>query len=329
MPSSTPSRSPPAAAASAPRRSPSRRGSERLRLRIAEARVELEHLRPRLRQHQPSEEHADERRPAAGELLDHGPVDLLDELRHLRLSEPGDGREGAHPAGVRPGVPVADPLEVLRRGERHDALSVAEGEDGDLLAGEQLLDHDRALERRRRAQALVELLGGLADEDALAGGEAVHLDDAGRPRDRERLGRRDAGRGHHVLGEALRPLDPRRRPARAEDADAVAAERVADAGDERRLGPDHGQVGVEAAGEPEQGLRVVRPHRVAVAERRDSRIARRGVERGQAGCLRQLPRQRVLATARPDEEHLHGGRVYSPSRLPITPALRILAQRRQ
>ena len=95
--------------------------------------------------------------------------------------------------------------------------------------------------------------------------------------------------------------------------DAVAAERVGDARDERRLGPDHGEVGVEAAGEAEQRLGVVCPHRVAVAERRDARIARRGVQPGQAGRLRQLPRERMLATARPDEEHLHGGRVYSAS----------------
>ena len=130
----------------------------------------------------------------------------------------------------------------------------------------------------------------------------------------KRLGRRNAGRGHHVLGEALRPLDPRRLPTRAEDADTVSAQRVADAGDERRLGADHGQVGVDAAGEPEQGFGVVRPDGVAVADRRDPWISRRGVKPGQARCLRQLPRKRVLATARPDEEHLHRGRVYSPSR---------------
>ena len=302
---------------------PTRRGSERteqiavearqdrLRLWVAEACVELEHLWPGIRQHQPGEQNPDERRAAAGELLDHRTVDPLHELRDLVRAETGDGRERAHPARVRARVAVADPFEVLRRCEGDDVMPVGEREDGDFVAVEQLLDHDRAVVGRRRAQPFVELLRGFADEDALAGGEPVHLDDTGRPRDRERLGRWHAGGGHDVLGEALRALDPRGSPARAEDGDPVATQRVAHAGDERRLRPDHGEVDVEAAGETQQRLGVLGPHRMAVAEGRDPGIPGRGVQCGQTRRLRQLPRQRMLATARPDEEHLHGGRVYS------------------
>ena len=62
---------------------PRARGQDRLRLRVAEAAVELEHARPVVGQHQPGEEDADERRAAPRELLEHRPVDRLDELGDL------------------------------------------------------------------------------------------------------------------------------------------------------------------------------------------------------------------------------------------------------
>ena len=253
--------------------------------------------------------------PAPRELLDNRQVDLLDELRNAVGADPRHRRVRAHAAGVRPGVAVADPLEVLRRGERHDALPVGEREDGHLLAGEELLDHDRPWKRRRRTKPVVELLGRLADEHALPGRETVHLDDAGSPRNRQRLGGRDAGRGHDVLREALRALDPRRRASRAEDGDAVSAQLVGDPRDERRLRADHGEVDVEAAREAEQSLAVLGADRMAVAEPGDSGVARRGVQRRQPRRLGELPGERMLASTRADQEHLHGGRVYFPGRL--------------
>ena len=211
-----------------------------------------------------------------------------------------------------PGVPVPDPLEVLRRRKRHDTTPVGDGEDRDLLAHQQLFDHDRPREGGRRTQALVELLDRLADEDALSRRQPVDLDDARRTGNRQRLRRRNAGRSEDRLGEALRSLDPRPRSARPEHRDPVAAQHVGDPGDERRLGPDHDEVGGEAAREAEQALTVLGPDRVAVAELRDPGIPGRGVERSEARSLRELPRERMLAPARPDQEHLHGGRVYFP-----------------
>src|SRR5919108_23794 len=58
-----------------------------------------------------------------------------------------------------------------------------------------------------------------ADEDALAGGEAVDLDDARRARDGEGLRGPDADRAHHVFRERLRALDPCRAAAWPEDRD--------------------------------------------------------------------------------------------------------------
>ena len=61
------------------------------------------------------------------------------------VGQPGQRRVGAHAAGVGAGVAVADALVVLRGAERHDGVAVAEQEERDLLAGEELLDEHAAL----------------------------------------------------------------------------------------------------------------------------------------------------------------------------------------
>ena len=211
-----------------------------------------------------------------------------------------------------PGVALADPLEVLRRRKRHHATPVGKRKDRYLLAHEQLLDHDRPRKARGRAQTLVELLDGLADEDTFPRRQPVDLDHARRASHGERFGRRNGGRGQNGLGEALRALDPRGRAAGAEDGDSVPAQQVGNTGDEGCLRADHDEIDVEAARETEQALAVLGPHRVTVAEPGDPGIAGGGMQRFEPRRLRELPRERMLAPARPDQEHLHGGRVYSP-----------------
>ena len=85
--------------------------------------------------------------------------------------------------------------------------------------------------------------------------------------DRQGLRRRNAGGAQHVLRKGLRSLDPRRRGARSEHRDPVPSQFVGDARDERSLRPDHGQLGAQRHGEPEQTVAVVRTHRMAHAER--------------------------------------------------------------
>ena len=53
----------------------------------------------------------------------------------------GHRRVGAHAAGVRAGVALADPLVVAGGRERDGALAVAERKQRQLLAGEELLHH--------------------------------------------------------------------------------------------------------------------------------------------------------------------------------------------
>ena len=108
-----------------------------------------------------------------------------------------------------PAVAVADALEVLRGRERPRRLAVAEREQRDLVADEQLLDDDRAtrlaerpadeagLDRGERRRAV------RADGDALAGREPVGLDDAG---------------AAELVDGAARGLDVGARPRRAPSA---------------------------------------------------------------------------------------------------------------
>jgi hypothetical protein len=62
---------------------------------------------------------------------------------HCFQNRRGDGRRGigAHAAGVRAGVAVADALVVLRRRQRNRGLAVAQYEEGRLLAGQKFLHH--------------------------------------------------------------------------------------------------------------------------------------------------------------------------------------------
>ena len=82
---------------------------------------------------------------AARHRRDDRPVHRVDDLLDLGRAEAGHRRVAAHAAGVGPLVAVEDPLVVLGRGERHDVLAVAEREQRELLALEELLQHDGRL----------------------------------------------------------------------------------------------------------------------------------------------------------------------------------------
>ncbi len=315
-PSSTPSRSPPAAAASAGSRSPSSRGRIDCVSGSPKRALNSSTFGPDSVSISPAKSTPMNGAPRRASSSTTGACTCSTSSATSGAPKPGTGENEPMPPVFGPASPSPIRLKSCAGASGTTRRPSAEREDRDLVAREQLLDHDRPLERRGGAQRLVQLLGGLADEDALARCEAVDLDDAGRPRDRQRLGHRHAGRRHHLLGERLRPFDPRGGAARAEDGDPVPAQRIRDAGDERRLRPDHGEVGVEAAGEVEQRLGVVGPDRMTVAELRDPGVARSRVQRRHPGPVHELPRERMLASARPDQQHPHGGRVYSAPRRP-------------
>ena len=157
---------------------------------------------------------------------------------------PGDRRVGAHPAGVRPGVAVLGALVVLRRAERERARPVAEGEERDLGPFEELLDHDRLPERAAAAitPASTSLWVWQTNTPFPAASPSALITHGAFAIGRG-LAAGNAGGGHHVLGEGLRSLDPGRSGSRPEHGDPGMAKLVGDPGDERRLGPDHDQVG--------------------------------------------------------------------------------------
>ena len=276
---------------------------EGLRLRIAEARIELEHPRAVIGQHQAREEAADEGRPSIGELVDDGLVDLGDEL--VARVEPCHRRVRAHPAGVRAEVAVAGALEVLGGAERHGSCAVADREQRDFASLEQLLDHDCPAERTHLGERLIDRVDVVADEDSLPGGEAVGLHHTRRACGRQRRRRRDPGSLEYLLREALRALDAGSQRAGAEDGDSCVAQFVRDAGHERSLRSDHDEIRRQRDGEVEEAVAIVGANRVAGAEARDAGVAGRRVQLGQARALRQPPSQRMLTRTRADEEHSH------------------------
>ena len=126
-------------------------GEHDLGLGVAEPRVELDDPDALRRDDEPAVEEADERGALGLERADRRQRDRVEHLVDERrlgtpaVGEPGQRRVGAHAAGVRAGVAVADALVVLGGAERHDVVAVGEEEERDLLAVEELLDQDRAL----------------------------------------------------------------------------------------------------------------------------------------------------------------------------------------
>ena len=112
-----------APSAAASRSGPSGDGEPRqdgLRLRVAEADVELEQARAVGGQHQAGVEGAAERRAAPGQLGQDRPVDRSRGSRSTAVVvEVGQRRVGAHAAGVRPASPSPSALVVAGRRQRH------------------------------------------------------------------------------------------------------------------------------------------------------------------------------------------------------------------
>ncbi len=88
------------------------------------------------------------------------------------------GGVSAHAAGVGAGVAFADALVVLGRGDFDGVRAVAEGEEGELFASEELFEDDFGFggaEERAAEHLGCCLFGfemGVADDDAFAGGES-------------------------------------------------------------------------------------------------------------------------------------------------------------
>ena len=106
-------------------------GEHHLGLRVPKPTVELEHVgRTVRRQHQPGVQHALVGRALRRHLAQHGLEHLAAHPRQQRRRGHAHRGVGAHPAGVRAGVALSEPLVILRRREDHDAVAVGERQDG-------------------------------------------------------------------------------------------------------------------------------------------------------------------------------------------------------
>ena len=290
-------------------------GHHHLRLGVTEAHVVLDELGAVRGEHEPGVQDAavvDAPAPQLGERR-------ADEAVHHRgedvVGDDRDRRVGTHPTGVGAGVAVADPLEVLCRGQQHRPFSVAHRQDAQLRAAEALLDHERApgVAEGHPGQVVAHRVAGLGerlgDHDALAGGQAVGLDHERRGERVEHgvgrldrvegpvAGGGDAGRGDQLLHPRLGPLEPGPVGPGAEDPPARRPQAVGQAVDQRHLGPDHEQVGLE------------------LLRRRRDRAGDAGVAGGHhhLGVPSEHVGQRVLPSSAADDADLHGG---SSSRRP-------------
>ena len=81
-------------------------------------------------------------RAAAGQLGEDRPVDVGQDRVDVRLGHVGEWRVGAHPARVRPGIAVAEPLVVARRRQGDRPHAVAHGDDGRFGPVQPFLDDD-------------------------------------------------------------------------------------------------------------------------------------------------------------------------------------------
>ena len=235
-----------------------------------------------------------EGRAAPAQLVDdrlvHGGGDLSRavgvDARHRRVA--------AHAARVRALVAVEDSLVVLRGRQGHRALPVAERQERELLALEELLEDDLGLAEALLGEEDVDRLARLAfvlgDDHALARRQHVRLQH-GRVRRackvRRRLlavaeqdvrGGRHAALAHQLLRVGLRPLDPRRRLGGPEGRDSGGAQVVDQARDQRRLGADDHEVDLALPRVRDDVARGQALHAVA----RDAGVARRRQHLGRA-----------------------------------------------
>ena len=170
---------------------------------------------------------------------------------------------------------------------------------------------------QHRSHRAGRLRAGGADHGALAGGESrrLHHQRLGvavdvRQRGGEILegaarGRRDARRGHDVLGEGLRRLELRRRGARPEDRATLGSEAIRQPAGERDLGPDHGEVDAMHVGGVGQAVEVVGGDGEVGGELGGAGIARGAEEVGVRVFAAEGPAERVLPPAAADDQEPH------------------------
>ena len=224
-------------------------------------------------------------------------------------------------------------LDHQRRWHRHDRVPVGEGEQRHLFADEPFLEHDATAGRRTGAGERVgdrsdRHVAAIGQHHALAGGQAIGLDDNGRaervdPCRRLRHRRHDGGArtGDPVPlaerpRERLRPLQLGGGARRSERGYAGNIEHVDEPRRQRHLGPDDHQPDVLLDGEAGQALDIIGGDGDLLA--RTPTIARRDDQPSTARRACHRPGDGMLTPTRADDEHINdAGHRKTPSNAPL------------
>ena len=280
---------------------------------VAEAGVELEDHGAGGGDHDAAEEDSFEGGTFGGHAVDGALGDVGDEPLGELGGHEGVGGVGSHAAGVRAGVAFADALVVLGGGDRDGVGSVAEGEEGELVAGEKFFKDDFGFGcsgELSREDAGGHGLGfdvRVADDDAFAGGEAAGLDDDGGAEavelfvDLFKAGAEGVGRGgdvvaaHEVLGEGLAGFEHGGGLGGAEDAATIGGKCVDEAEGERHFGADDRDGRVDDGYEVEEGWEAGYVDGETLCDLGYAAVAGGAKDFGDAGGVRERPADGVLA----------------------------------
>ena len=265
-----------------------------LRLGVAKAGVELQHLGAGGREHKAAVQAAAVV-DALGSELGHG---LLHDLHHggvLRVGHDGHRAVNAHAAGIGALVALKRALMVLRCGHGTHGLAVGKGQQRALRANEHFLDnHGVAGVTEGAAKALAHGLLGLLKlgrhDNALARGKTVGLHDqrgallAHIGKRRGLIGKRAVGSRrntrtlHELLGEQLGALHLSALGTRTKAGNTRRANGVGHAHHERGLGANHHESASVALGKRRHGRRIAIVENHVLAAARGTAVARRDVE---------------------------------------------------
>src|SRR6266567_7378542 len=294
-----------------------------LSFRIPKPCVELQHLRSTRRHHQSAIQNARERRVLIGHALDRGVNDVAQNpLRHSGVKH-GLGGVNAHPPGVRPRIPFADPLMILRRHQRRHVSAVAQAKKADLLAFEKLLNHYlplRLTQQRAFKKALSRLnrrAPRLADDHALAGSQTISLDHNGGMKNIDRLLQLRRAGAHGVacggnvvplqkaLGEPLAGLQHGRRPRRTKYPETALAQRVHDTQRQWESRPHNRQFGLLCLHHLDHRIHIRQVRRNASRNLRHPPVARSAHYLRHSLAAFYRPCQRMLAATRSKDQDFH------------------------
>jgi hypothetical protein len=292
-------------------------------LGVAEARVELEDHGAARRHHDAAEENAFEGFALRAHAVDYLLRDVVEKPAAHGRGGDAVGGVGPHAAGVEASVAFADALVVLRGGDFDGMGAVAEGEEGELFAGEELFEDDGLFCGAEEGAAEHLGSGGFglkvsfADDDPFARGETGGFDDDGDGEAGELfadlvecgadavLGGGEVVALHELFGEGFAGFELGCSLGGSEDAVAAFGELVDEAEGERDLGADDGEGGLLDDDDVDELVEVGRVAGDAAGDGRDAAVAGSAEDLCDLRRFEQSPYDGVLAATTADYQNLH------------------------